>query len=105
MVASVPVVEERPSALDRAMIAAIETPTPMMAVSRGSPAAVSEPKVMIRTAAAMAIPIASAEPPAEGWVASAVPPASTVRPDFLACAMASFSAFLLASVRSSAFTL
>ncbi len=102
MVARVPVVDDRPNALASAMIDAMLTPTPRIAVSSGRPAAASDPKVISRTNAAMAIPIASAEPPAEGWVSRAVPPASTVRPASRARSMALSSRSLAASVRSSA---
>ncbi len=80
-------------------------PTPRIAVSRGSPAAASEPKVISSTTAAIAMPIASALPPAAGWVARASPPTSTVRPASRTVSMARSRWVLAAPVRSSAFTL
>ena len=49
---------------DSARIAAMLTPTPRTAVSSGSPAAASDPKVTSRTTAAIAMPMTSATPPA-----------------------------------------
>ena len=66
-------------------------PTPMSAVSSGSPAASSEPKVMTRTTAAMPMPISSPAP-SSGIAVSASPPISTVSPEARACCAASFSA-------------
>ncbi len=54
-------------------------PTPMMAVSSGSPAATREPKVMTRTTAEMMMPMISVEPPS-GIAWRALPPVSTVSP-------------------------
>lgn len=102
MVASVPVLSDRPSASDTAMIPAMLRPTPRIAVSSGSPAAAIDPKVISRTRAATAMPTTSAAPPAEGWVASASPPTSTVRPASRAPSMARSRWSLLASVRSAA---
>ncbi len=105
MEASVPVVIDRPKALPRARIVHMLIPTPMTAVSRGSPAAATEPKVISRTTAASPMPMASPAPPAAGWVASAVPPVSTVRPASRASSTAFSNACLSASVRSPAATL
>lgn len=77
--ASVEVVEDRPSVLPSVTIPQMPTPTPMMAVSIGIPAARSEPKVMSSTTAETARPMISPEPIVwDGGTAS--PPISTVRP-------------------------
>lgn len=104
IVASVPVVRDRPKALPRAMMDAMLIPTPMTAVSSGRPAAAREPKVISSTTAARTMPMASEEPPAAGRVASAVPATSTVRPEARALSTAVSRAVRSASVRSSAFT-
>ena len=54
-------------------------PTPMSAVSSGSPAAISEPKVMTRTTAAIAMPMISVAP-VSGIACSASPPISHRQP-------------------------
>ncbi|MDQ1017688.1 invasion protein IalB [Streptomyces afghaniensis] len=77
------------------------TPTPMRAVSSGSPAAASEPKVTSNTTAAIATPITSAVPPGPALSPSALPPASTVSPESRAWSMACSRCARLASVRSS----
>lgn len=104
MDARVPVVMDSPNVLPRARTEAMAMPTPMSAVSSGSPAAAIEPKVISRTTAATATPMPSATPPAAGWVARAVPPTSTVRPLSLASSTARSSVCRVASVRSAAFT-
>ncbi len=85
IIASVLVVLDRPSTLPSPVISAMPRPTPITAVSSGSPAASSEPKVITRTTADIAMPIASAEPPASPPAIRAVPPMSTVRPASRAC--------------------
>lgn len=80
-------------------------PTPMMAVSSGSPAAISEPKVMTRTTAETAMPMSSADPPisCSAWTAS--PPVSTVKPSARVLSVASVSASWVLSVSSVEITL
>lgn len=62
--------------------------TPTTAVTRGSPAATSEPRVRARMAKAMTTPTSSAGPPTLVWGFMAVPPYSTSRPAFRAWVMA-----------------
>ena len=62
IIARVEVVVPRSSTFASAVIVETPMPTPMSAVSSGSPAAISEPKVMTRTTAAIAIPMISVAP-------------------------------------------
>ncbi|SFF75892.1 hypothetical protein SAMN05216251_12796, partial [Actinacidiphila alni] len=68
-----------PRALERAMIAARLRPTPIAAVSNGSPAATSDPNVSTSTSAAIAT-LTITPAPSDGAVCSALPPISTVSP-------------------------
>ncbi len=85
IIASVPVVADRPRVLPSAVISAMPRPTPTTAVSSGSPAATSEPKVITSTTADSAMPIASLLPPASPLDISAVPPISTFSPASRPC--------------------
>ncbi len=91
--ASVPVVLDRPSVLPSAVISAMPRPTPTTAVSSGRPAATNDPKVITRTTADSAMPIASLLPSACALAISALPPISTLspasRPCWAACSSAS----------------
>jgi len=78
-------------------------PTPMIAVSSGSPAVSSEPNVMIKMMAATARPSPSVPPCWNGsWDAS--PPNSTRSPAACAARLAANSRFLSVEVMSVAFT-
>ncbi len=105
MMATVLVVSARPSGPARAVMANRLMPTPMSAVSSGSPAAASEPKVISSTTAATEMPIASAVPLGPPTSSRASPPASTVSPESRACSSDSSRWLRLASVRSAASTL
>ncbi len=97
--ARIEVVEPSSSALASAVIVETPMPTPIRAVSRGSPAATSEPKVMTRTTAATAMPMTSVAP-VSGTAWSASPPTSTVSPASRACWAASSRASLVDSSSS-----
>ncbi|CAM5394778.1 hypothetical protein SCYAM73S_04352 [Streptomyces cyaneofuscatus] len=104
IMASVEVVEPRSRAVASAVISETPMPTPIRAVSSGSPAAISEPKVMTRTTPAMATPMISAAPVC-GMTWSASPPISTFMPLFCASLPASFSESVVVSVSSMELTL
>ena len=105
MVARVPVEDDRPNALLRAVMASMLVATPMMAVSKGSPAAAMDPKVTRRTSAATSTPAASPTPPASVCAPMALPPVSTVRPASFASLSTCWSSSLLPSEMSLAVTL
>lgn len=104
IIASVEVVEPRSRTLASAVIVETPMPTPMRAVSSGSPAAISEPKVMTRTTAAMATPMISVAP-VSGITWSASPPISTFIPLLRASWPTSSRASRVASVSSMELTL
>lgn len=104
IIASVEVVEPRSSTLASAVIDETPMPTPISAVSSGSPAAMSEPKVMTSTTAASAIPMTSVAP-VSGITWSASPPISTVIPLFCAASPESSRESRVASVSSIELTL
>ncbi len=83
IIASVEVVEPRSSTFASAVIVDTPIPTPIRAVSSGSPAAIRDPKVITSTTAAMATPMISVAP-VSGITWSASPPISTCMP--LLCA-------------------
>ncbi len=102
--ARIEVVEPRSSTVARAVISDTPMPTPMSAVSSGSPAAISEPKVMTSTTAAMATPMTSVAP-VSGITWSASPPISTVSPSLWAASPTCSSESRVPSVSSIEFTL
>ncbi len=104
IIASVEVVEPRSSTFARAVISETPIPTPMSAVSSGSPAAISDPKVITSTTAATATPMISVAP-VSGITWSASPPISTVIPLLCAASPASSSASRAPSVSSIELTL
>ncbi len=104
IIARVEVVEPRSRTFASAVIEETPMPTPMIAVSSGSPAATSEPKVTTRTKPAMTTPTISPAP-VSGMVWRASPPTSTVRPLPCASCPACFRASRVPSVSSMALTL
>ncbi|CAM5434536.1 hypothetical protein SALBM311S_04731 [Streptomyces alboniger] len=98
--ASVEVVSPRSRALARAVMVETPIPTPMIAVSSGSPAATSEPRVTTRTTAAMARPMTSPTAPGSAPAWSASPPTSTVSPVARASSPAVSRASLVESASS-----
>ncbi len=103
MVASADVEDDRSENPVAIWMPPIPRPTPIMAVSSGRPAAISEPNVMTRTSAATTMPSASVDwPPSADWVDS--PEYSTPRPADLAVSPAAKSAVRPASVTSVAAT-
>ncbi len=97
--ASTGVLALRSTTPDSAVMPAMPMPTPTSAVSRGSPAAISEPNVTTSTMAAMTTPM-----PSVGWVTGtpcmASPPNSTVQPAARVDSAAACSASRSASVTS-----
>ena len=79
---------------------AMPTPTPISAFSMVIPAATSDPKVITRTIAATATPIASAEPNSGGESITS-PPGATCQPCALAAAPTFSNAFRWWAVTSS----
>lgn len=104
IIASVEVVDPRSRTLASAVMVETPMPTPMSAVSSGSPAATSEPKVTTRTRPAMTTPTISPAP-VSGIAWSASPPISTVSPADLAASPLFLSASRVSSVNCIALAL
>ena len=98
--ASIGVVEPMSAKAVVAVTPMMPRDTPNSAVSTGSPAATSEPKVRTRTTRATPMPISSEEPPSSGTPTEPAPLASTCRPSTLARSMVSSSASMVAGSTS-----